>query len=58
MKIILAIITTLLLMFATSFLLDIQIIKANWVRQAIVYVFILTQLVVGFKVVRYMITDI
>ena len=58
MKIILAIITTLLLMFATSFLLDIQIIKANWVRQGIVYVFILTQLVVGFKVVRYMITDL
>ena len=50
LKLILIIITTLLLMFATSLLLDLQIVQQQFIRKVIVYVAITIQLLLGFLI--------
>jgi len=52
LKLLLTIITTLSLMFLTSLLLDLQIVKAQVIRQAIIYIFIAIQAFIGFAVFK------
>mgnify|MGYP003680674041 CR=1 FL=1 len=52
LKLILIIITTLLLMFATSLLLDLQIVQQQFIRKVIVYVAITIQLLLGFLILK------
>lgn len=52
LKIILIIVATLILMFATSLLLDLQMVQQQIVRVVIIYIAILAQLVVGFALVK------
>lgn len=52
LKIILIIVATLTLMFATSLLLDLQMVQQQIVRIVIIYIAILVQLVIGFAVVK------
>jgi hypothetical protein len=52
-KIILTIITTLALMFITSLLLDIPLIKALLIRQIIIYIAITVQFIIGFALVKF-----
>lgn len=52
-KILTIIISTLLLMFATSLLLDLQIVKAQMVRKLIVYIAISLWLLIGFLITKY-----
>lgn len=52
LKIILIIVATLTLMFATSLLLDLQMVQQQIVRIVIIYIAILVQLVIGFAMVK------
>ena len=45
--ILLRFLTTLLLCFAGSFLLDLQIINSNWLRYTLVVVLIITVFIIG-----------
>ena len=55
MKIIITILGTLLIMFITSFLLDLEIIQQQPVRQIIIYMLIVIQGYIGFKLYSYLI---
>jgi len=46
------IIGTFLLLFITSFLLDLELIKSNFVRVALVYLLILLEVFLGFMVLK------
>jgi hypothetical protein len=54
MKIIFTILFTLILMFATSLLLDVQLVKDQWIRQFIVYLLIGIELIIGFMMFKYL----
>ena len=47
-KVILIVIITLAIMFATSLLLDLQIVQNQFIRKAIIHIAIIVQLVFGF----------
>lgn len=51
MKIIFTAIVTLLVVFALSFLLDLQIIKNNWLRYGTVVLLVLGIIALGFKLI-------
>lgn len=51
-KIILAIIITFVVAFATSALLEIPFIKYNWLRYALVVLIVVLQLFIGFMYVK------
>lgn len=58
LKPIIALVTTLLLVFAISFLLDITIIKQNWLRYAVVVILGLSIAIVGGAVTWQFIKDL
>ena len=58
MKIIATILITLILMFCTTFLLEIEIIKQHWVRTGIIYILIIAELLIGLKLVKYMVKSV
>jgi len=49
-KLIAVVIISFIILFATSFLLDLQIIKINLVRQILVYLLIIVEFVLGFNI--------
>jgi hypothetical protein len=51
-KILLTIVVTLLLMFATSLLLDLQLVQRQTVRQLLVYLTISIEAVIGYMFVK------
>jgi len=51
-KLALTIITTLILMFATSLLLDLALIQRQIIRQIIIYLAITIQFAIGFLLVK------
>ena len=53
LKIILIIIVTLGSMFATTLLLDLNLVSAFLIRELIVYLTIVIQLVIGFTLVKF-----
>jgi len=52
LKLLLTIIITLAIMFSTSLLLDLEIVKAQLVRQVIIYAFIVIQAIIGFAIFK------
>lgn len=52
LKLLLIIIVTLSLMFATSLLLDLQVVRAQFIRQLIVYILISIEFFIGFLVFK------
>lgn len=52
LKIIVAIIIVFVIAFATSILLEIEFIKRNWLRYALVVLIILLELFIGFMYVK------
>lgn len=58
LKPIIALVTTLLLVFAISFLLDIAIVNENWMRYAVVVVLTLSIALVGGAVTWQYIKDL
>ena len=55
-KLILTVIVTLLLMFATSLLLDLPIVKSQTIRVVIVYIAIAIQFFFGYKLVLFQVS--
>lgn len=53
MKFILPGIITLLLLFATSFLLDIELVEQNVVRTIVIYLLLIAEFILGLKVTLY-----
>lgn len=53
LKLLLIIIITAAIMFATSLLLDLKLIKAQIIRQIIIYALILIQAYIGFTVFKH-----
>ena len=53
LKIISLITGTLVIMFTTSLLLDVPLIQAQFIRQALVYTAIFIQAFIGFVLVKY-----
>lgn len=58
LKPIITLIITLLLLFAISFLLDIQIIKENWLRYAVVLALVFAVAILGGAVAWAFIKDL
>lgn len=53
LKLLFIIISTLLLMFTTSLLLDVQLVQAQAIRQFIIYLAIALQAFIGFVVFKH-----
>jgi hypothetical protein len=52
LKLITVILATLLLMFATSLLLEIELIQKEWIRLMIVYLAIIIEMTIGFLILK------
>lgn len=52
LKIIIAILSTFVIVFATSALLEIQFFNSRWPRYAVVVLVMLTELIIGFMYVK------
>jgi hypothetical protein len=53
LKLLLTIIITLIIMFATTLLLEIPLVQAETVRKLIVYLLVVLEFFIGFQMVRF-----